>query len=121
MNRSVQVIILLVILTFAASIFIGCLPKEVGNVKLGKYAQTITVDKSDLAGKIKTQWGTFKFKEKQVNKIKKLKNVSKMNDAKSIQKNTLTCSKTIKGKKIQIAVTYLGGGKYQLIMGTTGL
>lgn len=121
MNRSVQVIILLVILTFAASIFVGCLPKDVGNIKLGKFAQTITVDKSDLTGKIKTQWGTFTFKEKQVAKIKKLKNVSKIKDAKSIQKNTLTCSKTIKGKKIQIAVTNIGGGKFQLIMGAIGL
>jgi len=121
MNRSTYLIVFFVILAFGMTIFAGCLPKEVGNIKLGKYGQTITVDKSDLSDKIKTQWGTFKFKEKQVAKIKKLKNVSKMKSSKSIEKNTFTCSKTIKGKSIKMAVTYLGGGKYQLVMGALDL
>ena len=90
---------------------------DVGNLKLGKFAETKNVSKSSISKSIKTQWGTFKFSEKQVTKIKKLKNVSNLKDKSDIKKNTYTCSKTIGGKKISIAVTYLGSSKYQLAMG----
>jgi hypothetical protein len=120
MHQSIRWIYICVALILGLSLVIGCSVKDlskVGNIKLGKYAQTITVDKDDLGKKIKTQWGSFKFGEKQVKKIKSLKSIRKLKNKKAIKKNTFTAKKSIKSKTVMIAVTYLGKGQYQLVMG----
>lgn len=76
---------------------------DVKNLKLGKVAQTINVDKDELADNIKTQWGKFKFSDNQVKKIKKIKKGKyKTFDVKA------------GGDDIKVVVTYLGSKKYQL-------
>jgi len=106
MRKSTRFIVICIAVFFLLSIIGGC-----------KYAQTITVDKDQIGKTIKTQWGNFKFSDSQVKKIKKMKDVSKLKSKKDIKKNTFTCKKKIKGNTIGIAVSYLGGGKYQLVMG----
>ena len=114
MQRFARRIALLTVLLFALSIAAaGCNLKDISNIKLGEYGQTVTVDKNDLGKSITTQWGKFKFSSKQVAKIKKLKKIKKKSDAK---KNTYTLTKKIKGKRVQMAVVYLGSSQYQIGM-----
>lgn len=120
MKSSYRVLVLTLSVLFLVSLIAGCSMTDLskaGNLKLGKYAETKTVKKDSISKSIKTQWGKFKFSSKQISKIKKLKNVSKMKKKSDIKKNTYTCKKTIGKKTIAIAVTYVGGGKYQLAMG----
>jgi hypothetical protein len=115
MNR--KWIALFVAVVFVMSVAVGCFDTDkIGSMKLGKFGQTVNVDKDKLSKSIKTQWGKFKFSSKQVTKIKKLKKAKKASNAKS-SKYRYSTSKKVGKKKIQVVVTYLGGGKYQLVMG----
>ena len=110
MKRSLRILSLFVALAFVFALAPACkLPGSIDdakNMKVGKFAQTIHLEKSELGKKIKTQWGSFKFSS---SKQKAIKNLKK-------KKYKTFKVKTTKGKSVKIIVTYLGKGRYQLAM-----
>lgn len=117
MNR--KLIAIFVIVMFAATLVSGCSlmdPQKLGGMKLGKYGETLNVKKDDLDNKIKTQWGSFSFKSKEIKKIKKLKNITTVKGTKAKAKATYNTTKTTsKGKKITVTVSYVGSKSYQIL------
>lgn len=75
---------------------------DVKSLKLGKFGQTVNVDKEDLSKAIKTQWGNLNLSDSDVKKIKKLK-----------KNKTNHLSYKIGNDKVEIVVTYLGSKRYQ--------
>jgi hypothetical protein len=80
--------------------------KDAKNMSLGKFAQTINLDKDELSKSFKTNWGNAKFDANDIKKITALKQ-------KGYKDFEL---KTDKGKTVQCIVTYLGSGKYQVAL-----
>lgn len=75
---------------------------DVKSLKLGKFGQTVNVDKEDLSSPIKTQWGNLKLSDSDVKKLKKLK-----------KNKTNRLSYKIGDDKVEVVVTYLGSKRYQ--------
>jgi hypothetical protein len=108
MRKTFLVAMFAVVLALAFAFTSACkMPGSVNdmkNMKLKGIAQTINLDKDELGKSIKTQWGSIKFTEKQVNKIKSLKSNKYVNYDLKSETN----------KNVTVVVTYLGADKFQL-------
>ena len=106
-----RLVVLALVVSFLAA---GCssVNKYTGDL-LGDKAQTINVASKNLDDKIDTQWGSFKFSEKQIKKIMGLK-----------QKEEEHFSVETTGKKsanLKVVVTLVSEGNYQLVCVNTDL
>ena len=105
---------LVIVLVVVSIVAAGCATTNKYTEKLlGDKAQTITVGGKGLDDKIETQWGSFKFTDKQINAIKELKQKGEKHF------NVETTGK--KGAKLKVVVTLVSENKYQLVCVNTDL
>ncbi|MCZ7585875.1 MAG: hypothetical protein M5R36_22520 [Deltaproteobacteria bacterium] len=110
MKRALRALAAVMTVAFIAAVFPACkMPGSIDdakNMSLGKYAQTVHVEKDELGKKISTQWGKISFSSSEQSKIKKLKK----------NKTKRFSVESSKGKNVEAVVTYLGKKRYQLAM-----